>query len=110
MGLRGKFNLVILTAFAIGFLIAGIVLNRVFIANARAQVLENARIMMTSANVTRQYTSRDLVPLLPQERDGKFVAETVPAYAAQKHFRDVQATLAGYSYREAALNPTNLAD
>jgi HAMP domain-containing protein len=110
MGLRAKFNVVILMAFAIGFLIAAVVLNRVFVANARAQVLENARIMMTSANVTRQYTSQDLVPLLPQERDGKFVPETVPAYAAQKHFKDVQTTFAGYSYREPALNPTNLAD
>ena len=29
MGLRAKFNLVILAAFAVGFLIAAIVLNRV---------------------------------------------------------------------------------
>jgi HAMP domain-containing protein len=110
MGLRGKFNLVILAAFTVGFLVAAIVLYRVFIENAREQVLQNARIMMTAANAIRSYTSSELVPLLPQERDGRFVAETVPAYAAQKNFKHLQDAFAGFSYREAALNPTNLAD
>jgi HAMP domain-containing protein len=110
MGLRTKFNLVILAAFAFGFLIAAFVLNRVFIDNARDQVLQNARIMMTAANAIREYTTRELLPLLPTERDGKFVPETVPAYAAQKNFKDVQAAFAGYSYREPALNPTELSD
>jgi HAMP domain-containing protein len=110
MGLRAKFNLVILAAFAVGFVIAAVVLNRVFIANAREQVLQNARIMMTAANAIRKYTAQELAPLLPTEHDGKFVPETVPAYAAQRNFKDVQAAFAGYTYREPALNPTNLAD
>ena len=110
MGLRAKFNLVILAAFAVGFLIAAIVLNRVFIDNAREQVLQNARIMMTAANAIRTYTAEELVPLLPRERDGKFVPETVPAYAAQKNFKTVQTAFAGFTYREPALNPTNPSD
>jgi HAMP domain-containing protein len=110
MGLRLKFNLVILAACAVGFLIGAIVLNHVVMNNARDQVVQNARIMMTAANAIRKYTAQDIVPLLPMERDGKFVPETVPAYAAQKTFRDVQAAFAGYAYREPTLNPTNLAD
>ena len=110
MGLRAKFNLVILAAFAVGFLIAAIVLDRVFIDNAREQVLQNARIMMTAANAIRNYTAKELGPLLPADRDGKFVPETVPAYAAQTNFKDVQAAFAGYTYREPALNPTNPSD
>jgi protein-histidine pros-kinase len=65
---------------------------------------------MTAANAIRTYTAQELVPLLPKERDGKFVPETVPAYAAQKNFKQVQAAFAGYTYREPALNPTNLSD
>jgi HAMP domain-containing protein len=110
MGLRAKFNLVILAAFAVGFLIAAVVLNRVFIDNAREQVLQNARIMMTAANAIRTYTAEELVPLLPKEHDGKFVPETVPAYAAQKNFKTVQTAFAGFTYREPALNPTNPSD
>jgi HAMP domain-containing protein len=109
-GLRAKFNLVILAAFALGLLVAALVLNRVFNDNAREQVLQHARLMMTTANAIRTYTARELVPLLPMEHGGKFVAETVPAYAAQKNFKDVQAEFAGYTYREPALNPTNLSN
>ena len=110
MGLRAKFNISILAAFAVGFVIAAFVLHSVFNANARAQVMQNARIMMTAANAIRTYTADDLVPLLPMEHDGKFVAETVPAFAAQTNFKDVQAAFAGYTYREPALNPTHLSD
>ena len=108
MGLRAKFNLVLLAAFAVGFAVAAVVLYRVSINNARAQVLDSARIMMTAANAIRNYTASHLDPLLPMERNGKFVAETVPAYAAQQNLRELQDAFAGYSYREAALNPTNL--
>jgi HAMP domain-containing protein len=110
MGLRAKFNLSILLAFVVGFGIAALVLHRVFIDNARNEVLQNARIMMTAADSIRKYTADDLVPLLPTDRDGKFVPETVPAFAAQTNFKDVQASFPGYTYREPALNPTNLTD
>src|SRR4051794_27104442 len=110
MGLRAKFNLVILAAFAVGFLIAAVVLNRVANDTARDQVLQNARIMMTAADAFRNYTANDLVRLLPSERDGKFVAETVPAYGAQTTFKQLQDAFSGFSYREAALNPTNPAN
>ena len=44
------------------------------------------------------------------ERDGKFVAETVPAFAAQQNFKHVRDVFPGYTYREPALNPTNPSD
>jgi protein-histidine pros-kinase len=110
MRLSAKFNLVILAAFAVGFAIAAVVLYGVFFDSAREQVLQNARIMMTAANAIRTYTADELVPLLPIEHDGKFVAETVPAFAAQTNFKAVQQSFAGYTYREPALNPTNPTD
>ena len=81
MGLRAKFNLAILVAFLVGFGIAATVLHSVFISDAREEVLQNARIMMTAANSIRTYTADNLVPILPMEHNGKFVAETVPAFA-----------------------------
>jgi protein-histidine pros-kinase len=110
MGLRAKFNLAILVAFAIGFAAAAIVLHSLFIDQARDQVMQNARIMMTAANAIRTYTADDLVPLLPMEHNGKFVAENVPAFAAETNFKDVQAAFAGYTYHEPALNATNPLD
>jgi len=110
MGLRTKFNLALLAAFAVAFAVAALVLYRVAVANARAEVLENARVMMAAADAIRTYTARDLSPLLPLMVDGKFVAENVPAYAAQKNFHELQESFPGFSYREPALNPTNLAN
>jgi HAMP domain-containing protein len=110
MGLRAKFNLAILVAFGVGFAIAALVLHRTFVDDARDVVMQNARIMMTAANAIRKYTADDLVPLLPMQSNGKFVAETVPAFAAQTNFKDVQAAFPGYTYHEPALNPTNLND
>jgi HAMP domain-containing protein len=110
MRLTAKFNLSILAAFLIGFAIAAVALRSLFINDARNQVLENARIMMSAASAIRQYTADDLVPLLPIEHDGKFVAETVPAFAAQTNFKSVAAAFPGFTYREPTLNPTNLKD
>ena len=73
MRLRAKFNIATVVAFAIGFAIAAFLLHRVFIDNAREEVMQNARIMMTAANAIRQYTAIELVPLLPSVHNGKFV-------------------------------------
>ena len=91
MGLRAKFNLAILVAFLIGFGVAAVALRGVFVDAARDEVLQNARVMMTTANAVRKYTADDLAPLLPTEHNGKFVAETVPAFAAQTNFKAVAA-------------------
>src|ERR1051326_8798372 len=95
VGLRTKFNLVILAAFVVGFAFAAFVGNRTFVASAREEVLQQARVIMTAANAVRDYTATELEPLLPKERANKFVPQTVPAYAAQKSFNAVQAQFAG---------------
>lgn len=110
MGLRAKFNLMTLVAFCVGFLVAAIILDLVAAKTARHEVLQNARIMMTAANGVRGYTVQDLVPLLPIELGGKFVPETVPAFAAQTTFKNTQTAFPGYAYREPTLNPTNPMD
>ena len=110
MGLRAKFNLALVAAFAVGSLAAAIVIYRVVNDNARDLVLQSARVMMAAANAIRAYTSDELVPLLPLERNGKFVAQTVPAFAAQENLQRLHEAFPGFSYREAALNPTNPAN
>jgi protein-histidine pros-kinase len=110
VGLRTKFNLVILAAFVVGFAFAAFVGQRSFVASAREEVLQQARLVITAANAVRSYTADELDGLLPMEKADKFVPQTVPAYAAQKSFKAVQTEFAGFVYREPALNPTNLSD
>lgn len=110
MGLRTKFNLAVVAVFLLGLVGTYFFLERQFIETARADVLQNARIMMSAANAVRGYTQRELAPLINARDTGRFEPTTVPAYAAQTNFRTVQAEYRDYSYKEAALNPTNPAD
>ncbi len=110
MGLRTKFNLAILVAFLIGAAGAYVVLERQFVANAREEVLQNARIMLSAANAVRGYTAREIAPRLAPLQTTQFIPATVPSFAAQTNFRSVQQEYRDYIYKEAALNPTNPAD
>jgi protein-histidine pros-kinase len=110
MGLRAKFNLAVFAAFAVGLAVAGVVLQQLFIQNAREEVLQNARIMMSAADAVRQFTSEQVEPLAARLNSGRFIAASVPSFAAQTTFKDVQKQFPDYAYREPTLNPTNPAD
>jgi protein-histidine pros-kinase len=110
MGLRLKFNLLLLFAFAVGLVIAGFVSYRLLQDNAREETLKHARIMMESALAIRAYTTQEIRPLLEEARFDRFLPHTVPSYAAQTNFQSLRENFADYTYKEAALNPTNLAD
>jgi protein-histidine pros-kinase len=107
MGLRSKFNLALGIAFIIGFVGTGAVLQRLFVANARDQVLQEARIMMSFADGVSQFTNEQIVPLAAAQNATHFVAASVPFFVAQTTFKAVQAQFPDFSFREAALNPTN---
>ncbi len=110
MGLRLKFNLVLLAAFVLGLVIAGFLSFRILQQNAEEEVVATARLMMENALAIRAYTSSEVGPLLNDADFDQFLPHTVPSYAAQTNFRLVQEQFPEYSYKEAALNPTNLAD
>ena len=110
MKLIWKFNLVLLGIFALGFLIAGYVSYRALQANAREEILQNARLMMESALSTRNYTASQIKPLLDTQMRYKFLPQTVPAFAATEQFNELRKKHPDYTYKEATLNPTNLRD
>jgi protein-histidine pros-kinase len=112
MGLRTKFNLAVLIAFVIGFAGSGYFLQRLFIEDARQEVLQNARIMMSSADAIRHFTDSTIEPLTEAQNSAgtKFIAAAVPSFVAQTTFRDVQTHYPDFTYREPTLNPTALTD
>ena len=107
MGLRMKFNLVLLLAFAVGLALAAYLSNQLLRQNAREEVLQNARIMMESALGARAYTVERIQPLLTLQMKREFRPETVSAFAAAQSFKALRAKFPDYTYKEAALNPTN---
>jgi HAMP domain-containing protein len=107
MKLLMKINLVLLLVFAIGFLTTGFVCNRLLQQNARAEIVENARIMMEAALAVRTYTATQIKPLLETQMKYTFLPQTVPAYSANTYFAQLQKKFPEYAYKEATLNPTN---
>lgn len=110
MGVKTKFNLALLVVFAVGFAAAWFYLEQQFIQAARNEVLQNARVMLSAANAVRGYTVREVRPLVERVDTGRFEPSTVPSYAAQTNFRAVQQENREFTYKEAALNPTNPTD
>jgi len=110
MKLVWKFNLVLAAVFVFGLLVTGVVSYGVLRANAREEILDNARVMMESALSARNYTTSQIEPLLQTQLRYSFLPQSVPMYAATEQFNDLRKKYPDYSYKEATLNPTNPRD
>jgi protein-histidine pros-kinase len=106
MGLRLKFNLVMLAVFVTGLGVTGYVSYELLHRNAREEVLRNAGVMMEAALSMRGYTVGKVRPVLQVDPD-KFLPQSVPAFAATEIMGLLRKKYPDYSYKEAALNPTN---
>jgi HAMP domain-containing protein len=102
-----KFNLAILAVAAVAFILAAVVSYTVLHANARDEVLQNARVMMESANASGDYTNAQVRPLLETQLKYKFIPQSVPAFAATEQFNELRKNYPDYTFKAATLNPTN---
>lgn len=107
MKLMVKFNLVFVGVFVLGLLVAAKISDDLLQRNARDEILQHARIMMESALAQRAYTSSQIKPLLDTQMKYTFLPQSVPAYAATEAFNTLRQKFPEYSYKEAALNPSN---
>lgn len=110
MGLRLKFNLVLVIVFLAGFAATGLVSRQLLQDNAREEVLRNARLLMDTALSVRAYTVEQVKPHLDRQLQDVFLPQSVPAYAATETLGHLQKKYRDYSYKEATLNPTNPRD
>ena len=110
MGLRLKFNLCLLGILLMGMLVSGIFGYRMLQNNARDEVMQHATLLMETALATRTYTTNQIKPHLDPRLDVEFLPQTVPAFAATETLNEVRKKFPEYSYKEAALNPTNPRD
>ena len=110
MKLIVKFNLVLSLVFAVAFVLAGMFTHALLQRNAKAEIEENARIMIDSATAVRTYTSTQIKPLLKTQMTYTFMPQSVSAYSANEYFKLLRKKYPEYSYKEATLNPTNPSD
>ena len=109
MGLRLKFNLVLLVVFLAGLGVSGYISYNLLHQTAREDVLGNAGVMMEAALSMRAYTVGQVRDRLAQ-KEGEFLPQSVPAFAATEIMNQLRKKYPGYAYKEAALNPTNPRD
>lgn len=106
MGLRAKFNLILLLAFVLGLAASGWISYGLLQRNAREDVLRTAGVMMEAAASMRAYTVAHVRPNLRKAED-EFLPESVPAFSATEIMNLLRKQYPDYAYKEAALNPTN---
>jgi HAMP domain-containing protein len=106
MGLRLKFNLVLIAVFVVGLGVTGYVSYELLHKNARDEVVRNAGVMMEASLSMRNYTVSQVRPNLAVDPD-KFLPQSVPAFGATEIMSLLRKKYPDYAYKEAALNPTN---
>ena len=110
MGLRIKFNAVLIVACLLG-IVSATGLSYWVVQNAAVdEVKQQIRLLRANANSVRSYTVQNIAPLLAEENDILFLPPTVTNYAARRVFEGFRHDFPDYQYKEAALNPTNPAD
>ena len=110
MKIRWKIDLAIAAAFLIGLGLAGAGAYTILTKNALEDSLQNARIMVEEASAVRTYTADSIKPLLDPQMKVQFLPQSISAFAALSTFNMVHKKLPDYTYREPALNPTNIND
>jgi HAMP domain-containing protein len=110
--LLAKFNILLILLFGTGLLLVSHLSFKFLEANAREQTLQQAKLMISGARSTRDYTEQELDPLLVTTPDyqKRFLPQTIPFYAATVTFNHLRKDYPDYTYKEASLNPTNPRD
>jgi len=112
MKLSAKFSIIFIVVFGLGLLVTGYLSHVLLQKNAREQVNDRAKLMMETALAMRRYTVEHVKPALRKSagQSKTFDPETVPAFAATEMFSYLREKYPDYSYKEAAVNPTNPRD
>ncbi len=112
MKLLMKLNLLLLVVFGLGVGLVALEAKSFLQKQADANVLHDAGLIAASASATRNYTEQDVTPLLEKtaEHARVFLPQTIPFFAATTTFAQIRKTYPDYTYKEAALNPTNPRD
>lgn len=110
MKLLIKFNLVFLVVFLLGLGASAYVARDLLQSNAEAEVLESGRLMMEKAVAVRDYTAKQVAPLLQTQMRYTFLPQSVPSFAAAEVLKGFSEKHPEFTYKPAMLNPTNPRD
>ena len=110
MKLKKKFNVVILAIFTVGLLVTGYLSYAILNANAHKDAIARAKLVMEAATAMQNYTQAEVESLLTPHMGKKFLPQSIAAYAAVQALNQMGESFSDYTYKAAALNPTNPRD
>jgi HAMP domain-containing protein len=107
-----KFNILLIVVFGLGLSVIAYQARTFLQEQAQAEVLREAGLMAASALATRNYTEHYITPVIEKttEHTTTFLPQAIPFFASTTTFDQIRQTYPDYTYKEAALNPTNLRD
>ncbi len=112
--LASQFTLMLSLIFIGGIALGGFALSQALEQKAEIEIAERGQIAMQMVNAVRSYTIKNIVPLVTQspELQTRFIPETTPSFVAREVFDTFKENwkYKDFMYKDAALNPTNLAD
>jgi len=114
MKLQTRLTIVIFTIFFAGWIIAGLSAFALEQKTAHENSIHKAELLLSVASATRDYTSKQINPLIASLVEGQkteqFYPQAVPSYASQQILLGLSQSSESYKnyiYAERALNPTN---
>jgi protein-histidine pros-kinase len=110
MGLRAKFNLILISVFLVGYIGSLVFIDQLTRQYARQEISFNAELMLKSVEAVRHYNGKEVKPLLIDRLTETFLPQSVPSYAVQRTVAELNKDYPDYSYKDAVLNPTNPRD
>ncbi|QBF33996.1 DUF3365 domain-containing protein [Thalassococcus sp. S3] len=110
MGLSAKFNLMMLGTFVVALVVSTGLSYLLLYQDARQQIMQEVAIMSEQSDVIRDYTAREITPLLAMQMEDTFLPQSVPFWSAHTTFRNLQERFPNYSVEFPAINPTNPAN
>ncbi len=112
--LASQFTLLLSLIFIAGIALGGLALSNALEQKAEMEMSHRGQIAIQMVNAVKSYTSKKIAPLIAQIADPKtqFIPETIPSLAARQVFDTLKQTwkYKDFIYKDATLNPTNLAD
>ncbi len=107
-----KFNLLLTLLFVFIIFSSGIVLSAVLHTSAQAQLMSKAELLMQTMDSVRYYTDTQVNDMSTKIGEtSEFLPQATGNYAAREVFEHLRTKkdYANFFYKEAALNPTNVA-
>jgi HAMP domain-containing protein len=112
--LASQFTLLLSLIFIGGIALGGFALSQALEQKAEIEISARGQIAMQMVNAVRSYTVREIVPLMIQlpRAQTSFIPETAPSYTARQVFETFKEDwkYKDFMYKDATLNPTNLAN